>query len=115
MNAWVRQADARARVNAGYMTLVNVSADDMDLVAIESDHYESVEIHEMSSQNGLMKMQRLEKLQVPAYGQARLEPGGMHLMLKGPKAPVTSGQTVEMTLSFASGESQQIAVKVATQ
>ncbi len=115
MNAWVREADARAAVNAGYMTLVNVSPEDLSLVSIESDHYESVEIHEMSSENGLMRMQRLEQLLVPAYGQARLEPGGMHLMLRGPKEPIASGQVVDMTLSFASGERQQIAVKVATQ
>ncbi|MBT8438290.1 MAG: copper chaperone PCu(A)C, partial [Gammaproteobacteria bacterium] len=113
MNSWVREAHANARVNAGYMTLVNVSSEDVRLLKVESDAFDSVEVHEMTMVDGMMEMNELKELVIPAKGQIKFEPGGKHLMLMGPREHFSSGQKVDMTLTFNSGKKQTVSVKVA--
>ena len=113
MNAWVREADAGAKANAGYMTLVNVAPEELTLVSIESTAFDKVEMHEMATVDGLMKMKKIVDLVIPANGQVRFTPGGRHLMLIGPKERPMAGQVVELTLVFESGVRQKVAVGVA--
>lgn len=112
MNAWIREAHPSAPVNGGYMTLVNVGSDDVTLTGVECPGYDAVEIHEMTHVDGMMKMSQLSEVVIPAGGQARFEPGGKHLMLKGPERHLEAGEAVEMTLVFASGEKQTMSVRV---
>ena len=113
MNSWVREAHAAARVNAGYMTLVNVGADDVTLLKVESNAFESIEVHEMKVVDGMMEMNEVTDLTIPAKNQIQFEPGGKHLMLMGPREHLTKGQKVEMTLTFKSGKKQTVSVQVA--
>jgi copper(I)-binding protein len=113
MNAWVREAHAKAKVNAGYMTLVNVGSEDVTLVKVESEAFENIEVHEMATVDGLMEMRHVADLAIPAKSQIQFEPGGMHLMLMGPKEHLTTGQQIDMTLTFGSGKKQTVSVKVA--
>ena len=108
MNAWVKEAHPDAKVNAGYMTLVNVGADEVTLVKVESQAFEKVEVHEMAMVDGLMTMRELTDLSIPANGQVQFQPGGMHLMLMGPRENLTPGQVVDMTLTFKSGIKQTV-------
>ncbi len=112
-NAWVRETDAIAKAVAGYMTLVNVAPEEVTLVKIESDVFEKIEMHEMAMVDGLMAMRQVTDLVIPANGRARFEPGGWHLMLKGPSHRLTTGEVVEMTLVFKSGMKQEVSVNVA--
>jgi len=113
MNAWVRETDAKAKVNAGYMTLVNVGDADVSLVSVQSPAYDSIEVHRMKTVDGLMQMNRVTNLVIPARGQVQFTPGGMHLMLMGPQNHLASGDKVDMTLTFATGEQQTVTVTVA--
>jgi len=113
MNAWVREAHEAATVNAGYMTLVNVSAEEVTLIKVESDAYESIEVHEMKSVDGLMEMGEVADLSIPSKGQIQFAPGGKHLMMMGPKQHLSKGQKVNMTLTFKSGKKQTVTINVA--
>lgn len=113
MNSWVREAHEAAKVNAGYMTLVNVGDEDVTLVKVESDAYASVEVHEMAMVDGMMEMNEVTDLTIPAKDQIQFEPGGKHLMLMGPKKHLKTGQQVEMTLTFKSGMQQTVSIQVA--
>ena len=113
MNSWVREAHEKATVNAGYMTLVNTSDGEVTLLTVESDAYKTIEVHEMIVVEGMMEMREVEDLSIPANGQIRFEPGGKHLMLMGPKEHLTTGQTVDMTLTFKSGKKQTVSIQVA--
>ena len=113
MNSWVREAHASAKVNAGYMTLVNVGSDDVTLLKVESNAFESVEVHEMKMIDGMMEMNEVTDLVIPAKDQIQFAPGGKHLMMMGPHEHFTKGQEVNMTLTFKSGKKQIVSVKVA--
>ena len=113
MNSWVREAHEKATVNAGYMTLLNASDEEVTLLKVESDAYNKIEVHEMVVVEGLMEMREVEDLSIPANGQIRFEPGGKHLMLMGPKEHLQTGQKVDMTLVFKSGKKQTVSIQVA--
>ncbi|MEM7482768.1 MAG: copper chaperone PCu(A)C [Acidobacteriota bacterium] len=112
MNAWVREAHPDAKAHGGYMTLINVGAEEVTLIALASPQYEEVEMHEMAHENGMMRMRERSQIVIPGGGQARFEPGGQHLMLKSPKVALVSGEPVELTLTFLSGRKQAVTVKV---
>jgi len=114
MNAWVRETDAAAEANAGYMTLLNVADEDVTLVNIESEAFEKIEMHQMAIVEGLMKMRQVNERIIRANGQARFAPGGWHLMLLGPRQHLIAGAAVHMTLVFESGVRQTVTVTVAT-
>jgi copper(I)-binding protein/cytochrome oxidase Cu insertion factor (SCO1/SenC/PrrC family) len=113
MNAWIRETDELAKANAGYMTLINMSQNRKRLVNIRSDAFEKVEMHEMVVIDGMMRMRALQDVVIPASGQVSFAPGGKHLMMNGPRYHLTSGEFVDVTLIFDSGEEQTIGVKVA--
>jgi protein SCO1/2 len=113
MNAWIRESDTKAKVNAGYMTLVNVDAEDVALVKVECEEFEKIEVHEMAMVDGFMEMNEITDLIIPSKGQVQFEPGGMHLMLKKPRRHLTAGRKVDLTLTFKSGKKQTVSINVA--
>jgi hypothetical protein len=97
-DAWVRATNPGQSVGAAYMTLS--SAQDVTLTKVESDLTESVEIHSMSMQNGVMKMRMLDTLPLTAGKPYKLAPGGFHLMLFDLKKPLNVGEQVSFVLYF---------------
>ncbi len=112
MNAWIRATDEKARVNAGYLTLVNINKADVKMVHVECQDFREVQIHEMSRKDGMMRMRRLKSLTVPSGDLVQLKPGGLHLMLMGPKRHLKKGESVEVDLHFDSGSTQRLLLPV---
>lgn len=97
-NAWVRPTNPGQEVGAAYMTLT--SKLDVSLVSVESDATKSVEIHNMTMENGVMKMRMLDTLPLKTGKPYKLAPGGFHLMLFDLKKPLTVGEPVNFVLTF---------------
>jgi len=99
--AWVRQPPPGAAVAGGYLRLHNPGPGDDRLLAVTTAAAERVEIHEMHMDDGVMRMRALEGgLPLPAGETVALAPGGWHLMLIAPSAPLEVGATLMMTLAF---------------
>jgi len=112
MNSWVREALPNSKVNAGYMTLFNVGDKDLAITKIESESFESIEIHQMKSVDGMMEMSEINNMLIPAGQSVTLEPKGIHLMMMGPDKDFIEGQTVEMSFTFDTGAVQIMMVPV---
>jgi periplasmic copper chaperone A len=97
-DAWVRANAPGQSVGAAYMTFN--SPQDSTLVYAETDIADSVEIHSMTMENGVMKMRMLEELTLKAGKSEKLAPGGFHLMLFGLPKPLKSGEQVKFRLCF---------------
>lgn len=97
-DAWVRASNPGQSVGAAYLTLT--SPQDVTLVYIETERAESVEMHSMTMQNGVMKMRSMEALPVPAGKPVKLAPGGLHLMLFELPTPFKAGEQVKFRLCF---------------
>jgi len=59
-----------------------------------------VEIHSMNMDGGVMRMRRLDGVDLPSSGTVALAPGGLHMMLFGLKAPLRTGESFPLELRF---------------
>ncbi len=100
---WVREGPPTARVNAGYMVIRNPSDQTKSIVSAGSPAFRSVEIHRTVTEQGVARMVKQERLQIPARGQIALEPGSYHLMLLRAQQPLREGDTVEIVLYLEGG------------
>ncbi len=100
-DAWVRAMPPGAPVAGGYFTLTNTTAAPLRLVGVETSAAPRVEIHEMRMADGVMQMRELGDGLVLDPGQpVKLAPGGIHLMLMDPSAPLAAGDEVVLRLVF---------------
>ncbi|MGF1592619.1 MAG: copper chaperone PCu(A)C [Kiloniellaceae bacterium] len=110
---WARASAGLARNGAAYLTLHNAGATGDRLVAASSDVAEHIELHTHLMEGDVMKMRRVEAIEVPAGGDVALQPSGLHIMLIGLKAPLVEGERFALTLRFA--EAGEIAVEFAVE
>jgi hypothetical protein len=69
----------------------------------------------MSDMNGMMHMAMASHLNIPAQGNAALQPGGFHIMLINLKKPLHKGDIVPITLHFQGGGSIMVNADVRDQ
>ncbi|MBK9180268.1 MAG: copper chaperone PCu(A)C [Acidimicrobiales bacterium] len=95
---------------AAYVTVENRGGPDR-LVGAATPAADRVTLHETVEEGGLLWMQEVDGLDVPAGGVLVLEPGVAHLMLEELPRPLRAGQQVPITLRFE--RSGPIAVEAA--
>jgi periplasmic copper chaperone A len=112
-SAWSRATPGGADVGAGYFTVTNSGREPDRLLSASSDAAESIEIHEMSTRDGIMIMRQIEDGLPIAPGQAvAFTPGGYHLMLTGLRTPLVEGTSVTVILQFARAGRMAVRVDV---
>jgi len=101
----VQVSDARVRetvpgqsIGAAYMRIRSTQR--VELVRVQSGVARSAEIHQMSMENGLMRMRELKSVGIDAGREVALEPGGTHIMLVDMKRPLRPGEEVTLKLHF---------------
>jgi len=98
---WARATPKGASVGGAYMTITNTGDVPDRLLGGSSDASSHFELHEMSMENGVMKMRPLGKgLEIKPGQTVEFKPGGYHAMFVGLKAPFEEGQHVNATLEF---------------
>lgn len=94
---WVRGTVAQQMATGAFMTITAKGGG--TLVAATSPVAGVVEIHEMTMDGTTMKMRALPKgLDLPAGKAVELKPGGYHVMLMDLKAPLKTGESVDIIL-----------------
>ena len=105
-DAWVRAAvvpeEMTAPVNsAAYLTIENRGNGPDRLVGASFEGAQRVELHEsFVDEQGIASMRPVDSVELAPGGEARLEPGGLHLMLMGLGAPLSVGDSVSTVLQF---------------
>jgi hypothetical protein len=95
-DAWARATMPGQKVAGVYMQL---KADrPARLIGVRSRAAKTAEVHEMSHAGGVMKMRKVEALDLPANRVVKLEPGGLHVMLLDIGKPLKPGERVPLTL-----------------
>lgn len=111
-DAWVRAAPPTASVMAGYLTLGNDTDTVMTVTGVASPSFERVEMHDMTHENGVMRMRKLDQIEIAPGGTAELAPGGRHLMLIQPKGVFAVGDEIEVTLTICGEHAQVVKLPV---
>jgi hypothetical protein len=97
--AWARPTVAGQSAGGGFVTITGGSAPDR-LLAARAEVSTSVELHEMKMEGSTMRMREVAGIDIPAGQTVKLEPGGLHVMFIGLKAPLANGSSFPLTLRF---------------
>ncbi len=112
LQAWIKQLPPVVPVRAGYMQIKNSSLLEHEIIALQSDAFDSVEMHETLMHDGMMKMEQQKSIVIPSKGLIELKPGGKHLMLIKPKQALQIGDRINLTVTFADQTSSIVQLEV---
>lgn len=109
---WTRPAQAGMN-GVGYLTVANVGAKPVKLVAVETPAARSATIHQSSMTGGVSSMRALTGgLTIAPGAKVEFAPGGYHLMLMGLKSAQALGGKTPLTLVFDDGRKMRIDLSV---
>jgi copper(I)-binding protein len=97
-DAWVRGTVPTQKVTGAFMEITGKNA--VRLLSADSPVAASVEIHNMTTQNGVMKMFPVDGIDIAAGKTVKLASGGYHVMLMGLKQQMKPGDRVPLKLTF---------------
>lgn len=105
---WVRSAPANAPMLGAFMQIHNHSNNDMKLISAHAKGYQRVELHRTMEHHGVMRMIKQDFMPIAANNQLNLKPGSWHIMLIGPDAVPSNGDSVVLTLQFDNGTNKTV-------
>ncbi|MDF2114574.1 DUF1775 domain-containing protein [Roseiarcaceae bacterium H3SJ34-1] len=98
---WVRATPKGAPVGGGYLKITNTGTEPDRLIGGTFPLSGKVELHEMSMDNGVMRMRQLPNgLEIAPGATVELKPAGYHIMFQQLKEPIVQGKPIHGTLVF---------------
>jgi copper(I)-binding protein len=98
---WTRATPKGAAVAGGYLKITNTGTTPDRLLGGATEVAKRFEVHEMSMDNGVMKMRELKSgLEIPPGATVELKPGSYHIMMQELARPLAKGQRVKASLTF---------------
>lgn len=104
-------ATSEAAKNGAVFLSITAGEDDT-LVFVSGDIAETIEIHDMNMDDGMMKMRKMEALPLSESDTVVLEPAGKHIMLLGLTKQLNEGDTFDLTLHFKKAGALPVTVSV---
>ncbi len=97
-------AGDNADVIAGFMCIENDGTLPVRIVGASSELVKRVAIHEITHENGIVRMKHVDGLDLPPNGTVCLEPEKLHFMMIGIDESIRAGAEVPLQITVASGE-----------
>jgi cytochrome oxidase Cu insertion factor (SCO1/SenC/PrrC family) len=108
VDAWASEpTGSKSSVIAGFMCIQNERSEAIRIVSASSDSVERVEIHQITHEQGIVRMKQLSGVDVAANSTVCLQPEQTHLMLIGIDDEIHSGADVLLELLSSDGEKLQ--------
>ncbi len=119
-DAWARNSSAVAAAGAAYMIIENAGSAADALIGASSTVAKATEVHETvempaasdGTSSGMMGMQPVSRVEIPAGGKLELKPGSYHIMLIGLNQELKAGDTIEITLKLEKAGEVKVTVEV---
>ncbi|MBN4047939.1 copper chaperone PCu(A)C, partial [Oceanicaulis sp. AH-315-P02] len=100
-------------IAAGYLVLNNSGSKDT-LLSVSSPIAHTVEVHQHLMADGMMQMQEVSELAIPANGEVVFKSGGYHLMMFG-VTDVELGQEAELVFVFEKSGTKTVTATIRSQ
>ena len=110
LRPWALATKPGQKTGAAYMLLE--AAETAAITKLESPQAKAVEVHSMINDKGVMKMRKIDRLELPAGTTVKFEPGGLHLMLIGLKKPLKAGDTVIIKMTLVGADKKESSMQV---
>ncbi|PZO87755.1 MAG: hypothetical protein DI623_14080 [Sphingomonas sanxanigenens] len=106
-NAVVNLSPVRDNPSVAYFTVHGGDAD-TKLIQVSSPVAIKAEMHESTSQDGVMSMKPVREVDIPAKSEVKFAPGGKHVMFWKINPGITAGKTMTLIFTFADGNEIQV-------
>lgn len=110
---WSREMPPSAPTAAAYFVVHNQGARADRLLGAETPVAGKAQLHQHLNRDGLMKMEHVPAVEIPAGGEAAFAPMGYHVMLFDLKRPLRAGDRFPLTLHFE--QAGDVTLEVAVQ
>jgi periplasmic copper chaperone A len=110
--AWARASIGPAKAGAAYLTIVNRGAEADRLLAVATPVAKVAQLHTNLMKDGIMRMRRVEVLEIAPGEPVVLRPGGLHVMLMGLKKKLIEGEDFPLLLTFEKAGRIEIPVRI---
>ncbi len=109
---WVRATVPAQRSTGAFMHVQ--SSTPARLVGVTTSVAATAELHKMEMTDSMMKMARVDSIDLPAGKTVNLASGGYHIMLTGLKQQLKEGAAVTLTLQIMgeNNKAESVTVKV---
>lgn len=111
-SAWIPEAPPTAGMLAGYLEIHNPGEATIVITGAGSAAFGMIEIHRTVQIDGVARMRRQERVEIPPGEAVRFEPGDLHLMLMQPEARLRAGDQVELHLIDDAGHEYPFTAEV---
>ncbi len=101
--AWVRMNPNGEGPAAGYFTIHGGEAP-VKLLRVSTEGAQRIEMHESLMKDGMMTMEPVDSVDVPAKGEVKFAPGGKHLMIFSVNPAVVEAGKMTLTVLFSNGD-----------
>jgi len=114
---WSMELPPNAPTIAAYFVISNAGPDADRLTGVDSPVAGVAQLHEHVNKDGLMKMQQVQTVDIPAGGELKFAPMAYHVMLLDLKdrSKLKDGQSFPLTLHFEKTGDVTVDVKVQKQ
>lgn len=109
---FARATPPGATAGGAFLTIENKGAQPDRLVRVASPVAAVVALHQMTMDNGMMKMRATPAIDIKPGDKVELKPGGYHVMLTELKRPLKVGDTFPLRLTFEKAGSIEVSVRV---
>lgn len=99
-DAWVRATPGAATVSAGYAVIANRGETDDVLTGVKTPVAGMTRLHASVGTDGVMRMDEVSALAIPAGTEVALKPGGYHVMIMDLETPLNAGAEIPLTFTF---------------
>jgi copper(I)-binding protein len=109
---WTRATLPGASVAAGYLEIRNSGREPDRLLGASTPLAERVELHVVAREGNIVRMQEVERLEVPARERLVLRPRASHLMLVNIRRAFVAGERIPLTLRFERAGEVEVQLEV---
>ena len=102
-SAWIRAMPPGMKMTAGFGRLHNAGTQPIELTTFASPQFGNVSLHRTELVEGVSRMREITSLSIAAGQTVELAPGGYHLMLMMPVAPLAEGARATLDMSADDG------------
>jgi copper(I)-binding protein len=110
---WTRATPGGAKVGGGYLKITNSGREADRLTGASLPQAGRVEIHEMTTVDGVARMRPLDGLEIKPGQTVELKPGGLHLMFMDLSSGLKAGESIKGTLTFEKAGAVDVTFRVA--
>ncbi|MBJ6983922.1 copper chaperone PCu(A)C [Luteimonas sp. MC1750] len=100
---WLRAPPMPMPMMAGFARVQNPCPGTVVVTGARSAAFASVELHETRVVDGVSRMRAVQRMPVQAGDETVLRPGGLHLMLMRPVAPLAEGDVARVEFLLSDG------------